>query len=81
MKAGMKTKNRFSAVKMGPAMWKVRDAHTGAYWDWEGRTREEARKFAAAKNRKEFLRTAEIVSIDGEPFADYLARIAREGHE
>jgi hypothetical protein len=73
VKAGMKTKKRFSVVKVGNA-WKVRDAHTGAYWDWEGRTREKARAFADAKNTKEFLRTAEIVSIDGEPLADYLAR-------
>jgi hypothetical protein len=63
----MRTKNRFGVVKVEDAKWKVRDAHTGAYWDWEGRTREDARKFAAAKNAKERLRTAEIASIDGEP--------------
>jgi len=68
----MKTKNRFGVVKVEDAKWMVRDAHTGAFWDWEGRTREEARKFAAAKNAKERLRTAVIVSM--EPLSDYLAR-------
>jgi hypothetical protein len=70
----MKPKRRFSVAKIENAKWMVRDAHTGAYWDWEGRTRQQARAFADAKNTKEFLHTAEIVSIDGEPYADYLAR-------
>jgi hypothetical protein len=72
----MKTKNRFSVVKVGDAKWKVRDAHTGAYvwdwWEWEGRTREEARRLARSQNQKEKLRTAVIVRM--EPLSDYLAR-------
>ena len=56
----------------------VLDAYEGTHI-WESRTREAARKFAAAKMVKERLRTAEIVSI--EPLSDYLKRIAREGHE
>ena len=69
----MKPKNRFSVVKIENAKWMVFDAREGTYV-WECRTRQDARNFADSQNVKEFLRTAEVVSIDGEPIADYLAR-------
>jgi hypothetical protein len=54
----MKTKKRSSVEKVGNAKWAVLDARTGAYEAWDCcRTREEARKLCAAKNRKEELRT------------------------
>ena len=52
--------NRFSAVENGN--WMVFDAHERGYV-WECRTELEAREFADAKNEKERLTTAKIVSI------------------
>jgi hypothetical protein len=80
----MKTKNRFSVAQvenakgLGVSAWMVFDASERTYV-WECRTREDARKFADAKNAKEFLRTARVVRI--ESMADYKARIAGEGDE
>jgi hypothetical protein len=65
---------RFSVVKEN-AKWMVFDALERTHV-WEGRTRQEARNFADAKNRKEKLRTAEIVSM--EPLSEYLARQKKE---
>jgi hypothetical protein len=72
----MKTK-RFSVVKIENAKWMVFDARERTHV-WEGRTRQDARKFADSQNAKEFLRTAPIVSI--EKLSDYLKRTAGEDH-
>jgi hypothetical protein len=62
MKGSATVKNRFSAVEVENGKWKVFDAHERAYV-WECRTEEDARKFADAKNAKERLRNAKVVSI------------------
>jgi hypothetical protein len=71
VKAGMKTKKRFSVVKVEDAKWMVLDARERTYV-WKCQTLQDAQKFADAQNAKERLRTAKIVSV--EPLADYLAR-------
>jgi hypothetical protein len=75
--AHMKTKNRFTVVKIENAKWSVFDAHERTYVS-EWPTRQGARNYAASQNTKEFLRTAPIIGT--EPLRAYLARIAREDH-
>jgi len=59
----MKTKNRFSVVKVKNGKWKVFDAHKCTYiLEWP--TRQAARVYADNQNQKEYLRTAEVVSFE-----------------
>ena len=64
--------NRFSIV-VENAKWMVFDTVERTYV-WECGTQEAAQKFADAKNAKEGLRTAQIVS--SEPLSEHLKRIA-----
>jgi hypothetical protein len=59
----MKPKKRFTVIKIGNAKWSVFDASERAHVS-EWRTREAARIFARSQNRKEFLRTAEIIGSE-----------------
>ena len=66
----MRTKVRFNVVEVenakgfGVSAWKVFETRDDRAEVWECETERDARKLAAAKNAKERLRTAKIVSID-----------------